>query len=324
MARLVPVSRCSPSSVSRKRPSASTRRDDHQEIVAAEREHGIDQIVPCALIAEIDLQTVGEESEKIPRDLVLLLLVARQVRAKLLEERQAHAVLEHDADDAERGAAERIRVLGARGLLVDGPEARERVELVGKSDGNGDRLARHLVGRPDRLVMGGDGVGDGRILFLLERVVVAHHALQLGELADHVGEQVGLGEDGRALGEIGIGADQRRDLPGQMKDTLHPLVLAAELLVEGDLLQLRHAVFERHLAVLVEEELGVGEPSCDDALIAGGDGLAAVLRLQVGDDDESVGELVALLEREGFLVRLHGGGEHLRRHAQEILVESCP
>ena len=40
--------------------------DDHQEIVlAAEREHGIDEIVPRALLAELDFQAVGEEGEKI-------------------------------------------------------------------------------------------------------------------------------------------------------------------------------------------------------------------------------------------------------------------
>ena len=37
--------------------------DDHQEIVAAEREHGIDQIVPRALLPEMHLEPVGEEGE---------------------------------------------------------------------------------------------------------------------------------------------------------------------------------------------------------------------------------------------------------------------
>ena len=40
--------------------------DDHQEIVLAfEREHGIDEIVPRALLAELDLQAVGEEGKEI-------------------------------------------------------------------------------------------------------------------------------------------------------------------------------------------------------------------------------------------------------------------
>ena len=40
--------------------------DDHQEIVlAAEREHGVDEVVSRALLAELDLQAIGEEGEKI-------------------------------------------------------------------------------------------------------------------------------------------------------------------------------------------------------------------------------------------------------------------
>ena len=37
---------------------------DHEQIVAAEREHGIDQIVPRALVAQMHLQPVGEEGEQ--------------------------------------------------------------------------------------------------------------------------------------------------------------------------------------------------------------------------------------------------------------------
>ena len=40
--------------------------DDHQEIVlAAEREHGIDEIVTRALVAELDFQAVGEEGKQV-------------------------------------------------------------------------------------------------------------------------------------------------------------------------------------------------------------------------------------------------------------------
>ena len=40
--------------------------DDEKKIVLAfEREHRIDQIVPRALLAELDFQTVGEESQEV-------------------------------------------------------------------------------------------------------------------------------------------------------------------------------------------------------------------------------------------------------------------
>ena len=131
--------------------------------------------------------------------------------------------------------------------------------------------------------MSADRVGDQRVLFLVERVIAAHHPLQLGELADHVADEIGLGEDRGALGEVGIGADQLGDLARQHAHPLHALILRAELLVEDDLLQLRHPLFEHHLAVVIEEEFGVGEPRGDHPLIAGDDGLAAILGLEIGD-----------------------------------------
>ena len=56
--------------------------------------------------------------------------------------------------------------------------------------------------------MRGDGVGDRRILFLIQRVIAAHHPLQLGELADHAADEIGLGKDRRAFGQVGVCADR--------------------------------------------------------------------------------------------------------------------
>ena len=74
--------------------------------------------------------------------------------------------------------------------------------------------------------MRGNGVGDRGVLFLIERVIAAHHPLQLGELADHEADEIGLGQDRRALGKIGIGADARRNLARELPDALHPLDIA--------------------------------------------------------------------------------------------------
>ena len=169
--------------------------------------------------------------------------------------------------------------------------------------------------------MRADGVGDRFVLLLIERVIAAHHPLQLGELADHPAHQIGLGEDRRAFGKIGIGADPRRKLARELPHALHALILRSELLVEHDLLELWHAVGQHDLAVLIEEELGVGETRPDHAFVPGDDRLAAVLGLHIGNHNEPVGELLSLLQREAFLVRLHGGGEHFGRHRKEGLVE---
>jgi hypothetical protein len=50
------------------------------------------------------------------------------------------------------------------------------------------------------------------------RIFAAHQALQLGELADHLGDEVGLGESRGLFGEVRIGVDERRQLPRQRRD----------------------------------------------------------------------------------------------------------
>ena len=64
MARLVPVRRLLAVLGIEELPERLDPAHDHQEIVAAKREHGIDQIVPRALVAEMHLQPVGEEGKQ--------------------------------------------------------------------------------------------------------------------------------------------------------------------------------------------------------------------------------------------------------------------
>ena len=71
VARLVPASRFLPSSVSRNFASASTRRTiisrspTRPAAFDTARKHRIDQIMPRALLAQLDLEAVGEEGEQI-------------------------------------------------------------------------------------------------------------------------------------------------------------------------------------------------------------------------------------------------------------------
>ena len=78
--------------------------------------------------------------------------------------------------------------------------AGQRLELVGERDREADAVARQRVAGEARLVVVLDRVGDLRRLAVVARVVAAHDALQLGELADHVGQQVGLGQQRGAVG----------------------------------------------------------------------------------------------------------------------------
>ena len=59
----------------------------------------------------------------------------------------------------------------------------------------------------------------------------------------------------------------------------------------------------------------------DHLLVAGDDGLAAVLRFQIGNEQEVVRQLLAVPQREAFLVRPHRARQALGRHGEERLVE---
>jgi hypothetical protein len=95
-------------------------------------------VVAHALLAHLDLQTLGEEVEQVG------LLEERA-------ERQAQPVLGDDADDAERARRQRVGIARARRLLADRPERHQRIELVGQRDGDRDRCARAAVVRAGRL-----------------------------------------------------------------------------------------------------------------------------------------------------------------------------
>ena len=238
---------------------------------------------------------------------------------------QPQAVFHDQADDAERGAAQRVGVLGAGRLFVDREEADQGIQLVGQRHGDADRRGRAAVVGAERLVMLRDARRrPGRPAFA-QGVVAAHDALKLGELSDHAGDQIGLGEPGGQPRLIGIGAG---DEGGQFsRQRLHPgnfLGDRAELCVEGDRIERRNALFQLHLAVLVPEELGVRQAGAQHALVAGDHGGAAVRGGRVGDHDEAGGELAGGVGRgEVFLVRPHGGGQHLRRHVHELLIDGA-
>ena len=72
----------------------------------------------------------------------------------------------HDPNDPQRRSPQRIRVLASGRLLVDRPEADQRVELVSERDRDRHRIGRHAVGRAERLVVLLDGGCDRRLLAL--------------------------------------------------------------------------------------------------------------------------------------------------------------
>ena len=196
----------------------------------------------------------------------------------------------HDAEDADGRAPQAEGVGGAGGLLAHADDADQLVQPVGEADERAQVAARHLLRGAEGLVVVLDGVGDLGVEPLQPRVVAAHDALQLGELAHHAGAEVGLAEPRRldaASGDESLLAE--RAAPARSRRApirCDPLELAAELRLVGAPAQVLDPVAERPLAVLLEEEAGVGEPGPQHALVAVARHLG-VLHRRAGDGDEA-------------------------------------
>ena len=123
------------------------------------------------------------------------------------------------------------------------------------------------------------------------RVVAAHQALQLGELADHARHEVGLGELRRAAPRI-LAPRPTEPAIWKASSAMRSTRSFCEPSFSWKVMpRARAHLVERPLEVLLPEELGVRQPRGDHLLVAGDDLLAAVLGDQVRDQQESVGEL---------------------------------
>ncbi len=89
------------------------------------------------------------------------------------------------------------------------------------------------------------------------------------------------------------------------------------------LVEQRQARLEGLLAILVEEEFGIGQARPHDALVALDHG-TGVVGADVADDEELVGQRAGAVEqREVLLVRLHRQDQALGRHGQELGLEAA-
>ncbi len=92
--------------------------------------------------------------------------------------------------------------------------------LSASATAHADAGRRRFVAGEARLVMLRARERDFFRLAVVARVVRAHRALQFGEFADHVGQQVGLREQRGALRQRDVDADHRRDLARERFDAL--------------------------------------------------------------------------------------------------------
>ena len=72
-------------------------------------------------------------------------------------------------------------------------------------------------------------------LAIVQRVIAAHRALQLGELPDHACQEIGFREPRGALRQRRVGPEQTCDPSGQQLHAFGALELGAKLVVVDDL-----------------------------------------------------------------------------------------
>src|SRR3569623_592561 len=124
-------------------------------------------------------------------------------------------------------------------------------------------------------------------------IIAAQQPLQYGELADHAGDEIGLGEPRGALRQDRIGTAHHAGVgepARQLGNAVYLVGKGAELFVEDDLFELLRLVGERHLEVGLVEEARVAEPRSQDLAVALDDLRAAIRGNDVRRADEGVGE----------------------------------
>ena len=190
-------------------------------------------------------------------------------------------MLDEGADDSVGGAAQGERVLGAGGNHAEGKHSGDGIGLVGDGQDGAFKRARNFVFHGGGLVLIVDGLADGdggalgkfHALGLVDEVEAADDALKFGELLDQFGGEIALGhesglvDDALALRGIKLG-DGGAEEAAEVLGAGGLVVVAAQLLLEGDRLEHGHAILEGELLIGVPEEARVVEAGAQDALIA--------------------------------------------------------
>ena len=288
------------------------------QIVGAGVEDGLDG-VGLAAIAQKHLQPAEQKSPDLfqergrLRDLGVLRMQLLRV-TQCVVQIESNRARERDAEQAERRAPLAVRIGGSGRLLAEAEDADQLVDAVGHAEQcAGVGLRQPVLGAAREVVLE-DRVCDLGRDAVVEGVDAAHRALQLGELADHAGGEVGLAQFGglRELRSVAL-AGRAVQPEGQIAEPIDALALGAEPLQESAPRELFHPVLKAGLAVLVEEELAVGEAGAQDSLVAfAADG--GVFHFRVGDGDESRQELpLGVLDGEILLVAAHFADQHFRR-----------
>jgi hypothetical protein len=166
-----------------------------------------------------------------------------------------------------------------------------------------------------------DRLPDRFGLAAFARVHAAHHALKFGELAHHVGGQIGLREPRRSRGGVGLrrGAEHlNRQAPGQPLDSRCLCGVRTQRLVEQQAVQARQPRFQARVPIGIPEEPRVAQPCRDHTLGVGGNALVVGrLRVRHGQEGRHQGAR-RRHHREEMLVVNQRGRQDFDRQREEL------
>ena len=298
---------------------------DIAQLLRTQGQHGVDFLRAVAQLAQAARQPVIDEIQQgrrrigdfVAEDTAGVLHQRVQIQWQCLVGQHTH--------HAQRMAAQRKRVLVAGRQVADAEHADQGFELIGQRHRQPDRAARQFVAGKARFVMVFNRVGNLGCQAVVERVVTAHDALQLRELAHHVGHQIGLGELGRlvSLRRQRSAAELLADGLGNRPHTRHALALRAELVVINHFVQACYTRGQCLFAVLVVEEFSVRQARTHHTLVATNH-RTGVCRVDVADHQKLMGQLASGVKQgKVFLIGLHGQDQAFLRHREELFFKTA-
>jgi hypothetical protein len=167
-----------------------------------------------------------------------------------------------------------------------------------------------------------NGVGHGLAQAVVQRVVAAHDALQLGELAHHVGHEVGLGQQ---CGLVGLFGHQLRR-PAQLRGNglgdgahaLGALALRAQLVVVDHLAQAAAREARVFLRSWSKKNLASARRGRTTRSLPSMTALASLGLMLLTTRNWLVSLPCGIQQRKVLLVGLHGEDQALLRHVQKL------
>lgn len=129
-------------------------------------------------------------------------------------------------------------------MLADTEDTRRGIHLIGNRHRAGHRVRRQRVAGKARLILFVQRHGHIFRFAIMARVVHPHHALGVGELEDHVGHQVALGQQARAGRVVHVSANLLGNPARQRLNAIGLVAQRPQLLLEQHGFQTRQVVFQ--------------------------------------------------------------------------------